>query len=71
MWITFTLGKQPKDKDCDIMANAPEIIAWLAMMEAATATTNIGQYKGSAHAFHFLKTTVTFQSGINNHSVIT
>lgn len=30
------------------MENAPEIIAWLAIMAAATATTNVGQYKGSA-----------------------
>jgi len=28
------------------MENAAETIAWLAMMEATTATTNVGQYKG-------------------------
>lgn len=44
---------------------APDIIAWLAMIDAATATTNVGQYNGSVkkhyvlyhiiarHFFHF------------------
>jgi len=45
---TLTLGKQPRLRAWDIMENAPEIIAWLAIMAAATATTNVGQYKGSA-----------------------
>jgi hypothetical protein len=30
-----------------MIANAPDIIAWLAIMAAATATTNVGQYNGS------------------------
>jgi len=43
---TLTLGKQPRLSAWDMMEKAPEIIAWLAMMAAATATTKVGQYKG-------------------------
>ena len=31
------------------MENVPEIMAWLAMIEAITDTTNIGQYNGSVY----------------------
>jgi hypothetical protein len=31
-----------------MIANAPDIMAWLAIIAAATATTNVGQYNGSA-----------------------
>ena len=29
-----------------MIAKAPDIIAWLAIIAAATATTNVGQYNG-------------------------
>jgi hypothetical protein len=29
-----------------MIANAPDIIAWLAIIAEATATTNVGQYNG-------------------------
>jgi hypothetical protein len=48
VWTILTLGKQPRLCDWERIANAPDIIAWLAIMAAATATTNVGQYIGSA-----------------------
>ncbi|KAG8070842.1 hypothetical protein GUJ93_ZPchr0006g45700 [Zizania palustris] len=45
---TSTRGKQPNDSALDRMANAPDNIAWLAMMAAMIATTNTGQNSGSA-----------------------
>lgn len=41
--MILTLGKQPNAIDCFMMANVAEIIAWLAMIDAITAATNIGQ----------------------------
>ena len=49
MWITFTRGKQPRESDCCIIEKVPDIMAWLAIIDANTATTNVGQYKGPAH----------------------
>ena len=37
-----------------MIANAPDIIAWLAMMAAATATTNVGQYRVPGIQFKYL-----------------
>jgi hypothetical protein len=41
----LTLGKQLSDCKCETVANAHEIIAWLPMMDAAIAMTNVGQNK--------------------------
>lgn len=40
---TFTLAKQPRESALDRMANAPDSMAWLAMMAAMIATMNVGQ----------------------------
>ena len=45
---TSTRGKQPRDRALDIMANAPDSMAWLAMMAARIATRNTGQNMGAA-----------------------
>lgn len=44
VWTILTRGKHPRERDCWMMEKVAEIIAWLAMIDAATATTNIGQY---------------------------
>ena len=46
--MTFTVGKQPSARDCSMMEKVADIIAWLAIMAARVATTNIGQNTGSA-----------------------
>lgn len=46
--MTRTLGKQPNAMDCFTIANVAEIMAWLAMIDAKTATANMGQYTHSA-----------------------
>jgi hypothetical protein len=48
VWITRTLGKQPSDNALERMANAPESIAWLAMIAARIATMKVGQNRGAA-----------------------
>lgn len=48
VWITCTLGRQPSDKALERMANAPESIAWLAMMAARIAMMKVGQNRGAA-----------------------
>jgi hypothetical protein len=50
VWITWTLGRQPSDSAFERMANAPESIAWLAIIAARIATTKVGQNKGPAPA---------------------
>ena len=57
VWITWTLGRQPSDSALDRIANAPESIAWLAMMAAKIATMKVGQNRGTAE-----------QKGIVSHS---
>ena len=47
VWMTFTVGKQPSASDCSMIENVADIIAWLAMMAANVAATNIGQKTGS------------------------
>jgi len=49
VWITFTRGKHPSVRDCWIIEKVPDIMAWLAIIDANTATTNVGQYNGPAH----------------------
>jgi hypothetical protein len=44
---TSTLGKQPREMALERMANAPDSMAWLAMMAAKMATMNVGQNIGA------------------------
>lgn len=44
----FTLGKQPSVWECEIVAKAQEIMAWLPMIDAASARMNVGQNKETA-----------------------
>ena len=46
VWTTLTLGKHPNARDCCMIENVPEIMAWLATIDARTADTNTGQYNG-------------------------
>lgn len=48
MCTTFTLGKQPCARACLIIEKVAVIVAWLATIAAAVATTNTGQYIRSA-----------------------
>jgi hypothetical protein len=50
VWITRTLGMHPRDWALERIANAPESIAWLAMMAARMATMKVGQNIGAAGA---------------------
>lgn len=64
VWITRTLGKHPRDSALERMANAPESMAWLAMMAARIATMNVGQNSGPAmqQQQHMKKTELAEQS---------
>jgi hypothetical protein len=41
----LTLGKQPSATACLINEKVAHMVAWLAMIAAAVATTYTGQYK--------------------------
>lgn len=43
VWIILSLGKHPKAIDCFMHENVADIIAWLAIIAASVAITNIGQ----------------------------
>ena len=43
VWITWTLGRQPSDSALERMANAPDSIAWLAMIAERMAIMKVGQ----------------------------
>jgi hypothetical protein len=45
---TSTRGKHPRDSALDRMANAPDSMAWLAMIAARIATRNTGQNMATA-----------------------
>lgn len=51
---TFTLGKQPSAAACLINENVADIVAWLATIAAAVATTNTGQYMVSAELWNMI-----------------